>query len=302
VSDISEVSDTCYTRQEEALRHIQELDDTFIDLVTSMPTTLQFIFPTFCLLALLFGLPAPIAKLEADMVCITGGSFIMGCQSAQRDGECYDLEKPPHTVRVSDFSIGKYEVTQAQWRAVMGSDPPELYNKGCDECPVERVSWNDIQEFLKKLNAQTGKQYRLPTEAEWEYAARGGSRSQGFLYSGSNNLDEVGWYAGNAQQGNTHGAQKTTRPVGGKKPNELGLYDMSGNVREWCEDCWNVNYNDAPRDGSAWLQANGGDCSRRVLRGGAWDYVGAMNLRVSSRISNLASNRRDYEGFRLARD
>jgi formylglycine-generating enzyme len=152
------------------------------------------------------------------MVRVAGGTFTMGCESASRDGECYDSEKPPRTVRVSDFSIGKYEVTQAQWRAVMGSDPPELYNKGCDDCPVERVSWNDIQEFLRKLNELTGKRYRLPTEAEWEYAARGGSQSRGYLYSGSNNIGEVAWYDGNAKQGNTHGAQKTTRPVGQKKP------------------------------------------------------------------------------------
>jgi formylglycine-generating enzyme len=155
------------------------------------------------------------------MVRITGAAFIMGCKSG-RDTDCNDSEKPAHEVRLRDFYIGRYEVTQAQWRAVMGIDPPLLYNKGCDQCPVERVSWDDIQTFLKKLNILTGKRYRLPTEAEWEYAARGGNLSKGYLYSGSNTMGEVAWYDANAKLGNTNGAQKTTRPVGTKKPNELG--------------------------------------------------------------------------------
>lgn len=245
-------------------------------------------------------LSSPLQKLEADMVRVAGGSFTMGCQSAQRDGECYDWEKPPRTVRVRDFSIGRYEVTQAQWRAVMGSDPPKLYNKGCDECPVEQVSWNDIKDFLTKLNTLTGKRYRLPTEAEWEYAARGGSQSQsrGFLYSGSNTIDEVAWYEGNYKSGNTFGSQKTTRPVGTKKANELGLYDMSGNVWEWCEDDWHENYNGAPTDGSAWVNSPRG--GSRVLRGGGWS-LGAWYCRVAFRVNYYFPSRgSDSYGFRLA--
>ncbi len=234
-------------------------------------------------------LPAAIQKLEADMVSVAGGSFTMGCKDAQRDGSCEDDEKPAHTVRVSDFSIGKYEVTQAQWRAVMGSDPSELYNKGCDQCPVERVSWNDIQDFLKKLNAQTGKRYRLPTEAEWEYAARGGNQSRGYLYSGSNTIDEVAWYDDNSG-GNT-------RPVGGKKHNELGLYDMSGNVWEWCEDDWHSNYNGAPTDGRAWVDSS--RASNRVNRGGGWISV-ARYCRAALRDSNTPTFRSYSLGFRLA--
>jgi len=243
---------------------------------------------------------APIQKLETNMARITGGSFTMGCKDTTRDGDCDDDEKPPHEVRVRDFYISRYEVTQAQWRAVMGSDPPKLHNKGCDECPVERVSWNDIKEFLKKLNTLTGKQYRLPTEAEWEYAARGGAQSRGYLYSGSNTIDEVAWYDENYANGNTFGEQKTTRPVGGKKPNELGLYDMSGNVWECVADCWHKNYEEAPKDGTAWLEANGGNCSGRVVRGGSW-YNYDYNCRVSIRSISYADLRDFSIGFRLAR-
>lgn len=244
-------------------------------------------------------LPAPLQKLETDMVRVAGGSFTMGCQDAQRDGSCYDDEKPPREVQVPAFSIGKFEVTQAQWRAVMGSDPPELYNKGCDQCPVERVSWNDIQEFLTRLNNLMGKRYRLPSEAEWEYAARGGSQSRGYLYSGSNTIDEVAWYYGNAKQGNTHGEQKTTRPVGGKKPNELGLYDMSGNVGEWCEDDWHSNYNGAPADGRAWVDSRRG--SSRVCRGGSWLFVPRL-CRAAGRGGWNPAGRVSDLGFRLARN
>jgi formylglycine-generating enzyme required for sulfatase activity len=172
-----------------------------------------------------------------------------------------------------------------------------LYNKGCDQCPVERVSWNDIQDFLKKLNGLTGKRYRLPTEAEWEYAARGGNQSRDFLYSGSNNIDEAAWYDSNAKSGNTYGEQKTTRPVGGKKANELGLYDMSGNVWEWCEDDWHGNYQGAPTDGRAWVDSPRG--SYRVGRGGSGtDRAGYC--RAANRTYNAPAGRGTFVGFRLA--
>ncbi len=228
-------------------------------------------------------------KLGLDMVRISSGSFIMGCQDAKRDGDCDDDEKPPHTVRVQDFSIGRYEVTQAQWRAVMEGESAPSYNKGCDECPVEQVSWNDIQEFLKNLNALTGKRYRLPTEAEWEYAARGGSQSLGFSYSGSNNIDEVAWYGSNS------GGK--TRPIGGKKPNELGLYDMSGNVWEWVEDDWHDNYSGAPTDGRAWVDSP--RASNRIYRGGGW-YSGAKHCRAALRTGNTPPRDGYGVGFRLA--
>lgn len=171
---------------------------------------------------------------------------------------------------VGDFCIGKYQVTQKQWKKVMGNNPS--YFKG-NNLPVESVSWNDVQEFLKKLNDRyPGKNYRLPTEAEWEYAARGGNQSKGYEYSGSNNIKDVAWFDRNS--GNR------THPVGALKPNELGLYDMTGNVWEWCED-WYLND------------------SYRVMHGGSW-YDYALTCRVAYR-SNYGPDYRDINvGFRLA--
>ncbi|WP_052324551.1 SUMF1/EgtB/PvdO family nonheme iron enzyme [Haliscomenobacter hydrossis] len=222
---------------------------------------------------------------EYGLVLVKGGTFTMGCTSEQ-GSDCYDWEKPAHQVRVNDFHIGKYEVTQAQWRKVMGSDPPNLNFKGCDQCPVERVSWEDIQEFLRKLNAQTGKKYRLPTEAEWEYAARGGNQNNSYKYAGSNTLSEVAWFTDNSDS--------KTHPVGTKKANELGLYDMSGNVWEWCQD-WYGGY-------SSNIQTNptgAGSGFNRVFRGGGWSY-GARNCRVSDRGNYTPTDRFYNLGFRLA--
>jgi sulfatase modifying factor 1 len=238
-------------------------------------------------------LPASIQKLEANMLPVIGGNFTMGCKNTQRDGDCVYWEKPSHSVKVSDFYISKYEVTQVQWRTVMGSDPS--YNKGCDECPVESVSWNDIQNFLKKLNALTNKRYRLPTEAEWEYAARDGAQSRGYLYSGSNALSDVGWYDRNSGD--------KTYPVGGKNPNELGLYDMSGNVWEWCEDCWHDSYKNAPTVGIAWLQENSGDCRRRIIRGGSYvDEPLLTNIHCAARNGYDIDERTSFIGFRISLD
>ena len=227
--------------------------------------------------------------LMGTMVHVKGGTFTMGCKDG-RDTECYGDEKPAHTVRLNDFYIGETEVTQKQWRAVMGSDPSNLGFPGCDDCPVENVSWNDIQDFISKLNARSGSgRYRLPTEAEWEYAARGGAYSRNYAYAGSNDADRVAWYNSNSG--------KKTRPVKGKDPNKLGLYDMSGNVWEWCADCWHDTYEGHPTDGSAWTS---GSCDRRVLRGGSWGN-NDWNVRVSDRSYSGPDSRYDFGGFRLAR-
>jgi sulfatase modifying factor 1 len=218
-----------------------------------------------------------------EMVDVKGGAFIMGCTSEQSD--CQDDEKPARKVTVSSFSIGKYEVTQAQWRAVMGDNPSHFL--GCDRCPVEQVSWDDVQKFISKLNQLTGKEYRLPTEAEWEYAARGGSQSKGYQYSGSNNIDSVAWY-GDESDGKTH-------TVGSKSPNELGIYDMTGNVWEWCMDIYRpspsiISISGDPKDASS-----GSD---RVLRGGSWNGD-AKYCRVAIRRNNTPSYRLINYGFRL---
>jgi len=232
-------------------------------------------------------LSPPKDPFAGDMIFVEGGTFTMGCSSLF-DINCQAEEFPPHSKTVNSFYISKYEVTQAQWRAVMGSDSPELYNRGCDQCPVERVSWNEIPEFLSKLNHKTDKKYRLPTEAEWEFAAGGGNKSNGFKYSGSNDIDKVAWYKDNNKP-NSYGTENTTHPVGTKAPNELGLYDMSGNVWEWCQD-WFKGY-----PGSSGVNDYTG--SRSVLRGGGW-YTSSQGCRVVHRY-NTPEDRSNDLGFRL---
>jgi formylglycine-generating enzyme len=227
-------------------------------------------------------------KPSENMILIKGGTFTMGCTSEQ-ESDCYANEKPAHQVTIGDFYLNKYEVTQKQWREVMGSDPPYLNFKGCDQCPVESVSWEDVQMFLSKLNAQTGKKYRLPTEAEWEYAARGGKLSRHYKYSGSNDVDEVAWYANDD-------LNLTIHPVGQKKANELGLYDMSGNVYEWCQD-W-----DGPYSSNKQTNPKGADLgSFRIYRGGGWNNrKGVKFCRVSYRSSDWSRLGYFNLGFRLA--
>ena len=217
------------------------------------------------------------------MKYVEGGTFQMGATSEQ-GSDANDNEKPVHSVTLSGYWIGETEVTQELWQAVMGSNPS--YFSGTN-LPVEKVSWNDIvNDFLPKLNNLTGKQFRLPTEAEWEYAARGGKASQGYKYAGSNTIGDVAWYTDNSSS-KTH-AVKT------KLPNELGLYDMSGNVYEWCSD-WYGNYS----SGSQTNPQGPSSGSYRVLRGGSWD---SSACRVSFRVSFLPVDPGigiDGFGFRL---
>ena len=228
-------------------------------------------------------IPKPNLSLpEIEMVYVPGGMFTMGATSEQ-ESDAYDDEKPAHSVTLSGYYIGKYEVTQAQWKAVMGSNPSHF--KG-DNLPVELVSWDDVQTFIKKLNQMTGKSYRLPTEAEWEYAARGGSNSSGYKYSGSDNIHSVAWYSVNSDD--------TTHPVGRNTPNELGIYDMSGNVYEWCHD-WSGSYSSASQRNPQG-PASG---SFHVYRGGGWSHYD-RDCRVSRRSYGKPDSRFDYLGFRLA--
>lgn len=213
---------------------------------------------------------ATVNGVDFKMIKVEGGTFTMG------EG------KKAHEVTLSEYYIGEFEVTQELWEAVMGSNPS--YFKG-GILPVEYVSWNDCQAFINKLNRLTGKTFRLPTEAQWEYAARGGSKSKGYKYSGSNNRDEVAWYSG-----------RNTRPVGTKSPNELGIYDMSGNVWEWCND-WHGRYSSDPQTDPQGPSSG----SSRVLRGGSW-YIGAGYCHVSDRSycnPDRMGNCHDF-GFRLA--
>ena len=219
--------------------------------------------------------------ISIDMVRVEAGTFTMGATAEMKNTE--DSEKPTHRVTLTnDYYIGKYEVTQALWQAVMGDDPS--YFKG-DNLPVEAVTWDDCQEFIGKLNRITGKTFRLPTEAEWEYAARGGNKSRGYQYSGSNNPSNVAWYDDNSGD--------KTHAVGTKQPNELGIYDMSGNVWEWCQD-WYETYSSSSQVNPT--GANSGSC--RVVRGVSW-YNNARNCRLSLRGSNTPDFRSSNLGLRL---
>jgi formylglycine-generating enzyme required for sulfatase activity len=260
-----------------------------------------------------------------EMVFVKGGTFAMGC-TAEQGSDCRPNEYPPHNVTVSDFYIGKYVVTQELWKAVMSINPSTFRG---DNLPVESVSWNDAQEFISKLNSITGLNYRLPTEAEWEYAARGGEESRGYRYSGSNNIDDVAWWARSGGK---------TRPVGLKQPNELGIYDMSGNVGEWV-DGWFVPYTSEPKTnpvGSLEGSTAEADSIRRSLacsycrpynpgayrvsRGGSWIHTDwacrtffrdvftpacglhwlSNEQELKAAIANLPNHRRSSTGFRLA--
>jgi formylglycine-generating enzyme required for sulfatase activity len=277
------------------------------------------------LMGLVFNALPANAETNVEMVRIPAGSFVMGAKPITRDAArleeispqglvvlkqmlrrldaangskpnevINEQEMPQHKVKIKAFEIGKYEVTQAQWQAIMGAESPLFYQpndnpsyfKNCgDTCPVENVSWNDIQKFIEKLNAKTGKTYRLPSEAEWEYACRAGKSTK---YCGGNNADTVAWHDGNSD--------RKTHPVGKKQPNGFGLYDMSGNVREWVQDGYHDNYNGAPSNGAAW-----GGGQFKVLRGGSSGFEKRSDLRAAARGHSDPSDQGEYIGFRLAR-
>jgi formylglycine-generating enzyme len=229
---------------------------------------------------------AAYAAPEIEMVFVKGGCFQMG----DTFGDGGSDEKPVHEVCVKDFYIGKYVVTQGQWQAVMGNNPS--YFKGCgNNCSVENVSWDDAQEFIQKLKEMTGKKYRLPSEAEWEYAARSGGKKE--QWAGTSSLDELkdyAWYSDNSG--------KKTHPVGQKKPNGLGIYDMSGNVWEWVSDYYDEKYYErSPKDNPLGPLSGSG----KVLRGGSW-FTDSFpsRVRASIRYMREPSRRQSVDGFRLA--
>lgn len=215
-----------------------------------------------------------------QMVEVEGGTFLMGATSEQEKPK--RDEKPVHVVSLRRYYIGQTEVTQALWQTVMGNNPSDFTGS---RKPVENVSWDDCQKFISKLNSLTGKHFRLPTEAEWEYASRGGNKSQCYVYSGSNNLDDVAWYADNSND--------VTHDVGTKQGNELGIFDMSGNVLEWCSD-WYGDYSDKakrnPRGAKKGLY--------RVVRGGSW--LNKVDHCRSSYRNCMSSDERNANlGFRI---
>ena len=224
-----------------------------------------------------------VKDITFTMVYVEGGTFTMGA-TREQGSVAFNDEKPSHSVTLSSYHIGETEVTQALWQAVMGSNPSEF--TGDSRRPVEQVSWEDCQRFISRLNSLTGQHFRLPTEAQWEYAARGGSKSRGYKYSGSNDVGSVAWYDDNSSS--------TTHPVKTKSPNELGLYDMSGNVWEWCQD-WYGSYS----SGSQTNPTGASSGSGRVSRGGSWLYV-AWGCRVSNRCNGTPSGRGGNLGLRLA--
>ena len=224
--------------------------------------------------------PGPVYSRVGRLIEIPAGSFQMG--NAGGDVS----EKPVHNVRINGFRLGETEVTQQQWQTVMGSSPS--YFKGCDDCPVDSVSWNDVQTFLKKLNAQTGLRFRLPTEAEWEYACRSAGKDE--KYCGGDDANRLAWYGENSVE--------KTHPVAQKQANGLGLHDMSGNVWEWTQDCWHDSYHGAPSDGRAWDKGN---CAQRILRGGSWIGV-AGGLSSTGRFGTAVTNGSRNFGLRVAQD
>lgn len=214
------------------------------------------------------------------MVQVKGGTFTMGSNIGEKN------ERPEHTVQLADFSICAYEVTQQQWMLVMKTNPSG--STICDSCPVEEVTPEQVDTFIERLNALSGRRYRLPTEAEWEYAARGGNQSKGYYYPGGDSLFALGWTRDNAG-GKTH-------PVGQKQPNELGLYDMAGNVWELCRDWWNPGYY---KKTPAKAPCNSSKAIFRVTRGGSW-RSGPERCYSTARNRNVPDHHKQNMGFRLA--
>jgi len=228
-----------------------------------------------------------INEVPIELIFVKGGNFLMGSNNFNKDNQ------PVHKVTLNNFHISKYPVTQLLWKTVMGNNPSFFNN--FNNYPVDNINWFDTQEFIKKLNSITGKNYRLPTEAEWEYAAKGGNKSKGFKYAGSNNNDNVAWYDNNSYDVGKANSNYGTHAVGEKKPNELDIFDMSGNVQEWCNDRYNQSY----YDNSIQVNPKGPSLDfYRVLRGGSWSSkINYCNVAV--RNSSFPNAKLINTGFRL---
>ena len=222
-----------------------------------------------------------------EMVAMQGGTFLMGSPLGAPSMPSRSAEAPQHSVQIKAFSIGKIEVTQAQWHYIVGSDISAFKGR---RLPVESISVDDVQEFLTKLSKKTGRNYRLPTEAEWEFAARCGNAAAYGFGDKAEDLVKYAWFDTNANE--------KTHEAASKLPNACGLYDMHGNVQEWTEDCWTNDYGNAPNDGRAVVT---GLCSQRVVRGGTW-YDPADKLRSGSRQPHGYALRSRFTGFRVVRD
>ncbi|MCB0598210.1 MAG: formylglycine-generating enzyme family protein [Lewinellaceae bacterium] len=228
------------------------------------------------------------STLSFDMIQVEGGSFWMGNDKSE---EALDREQPAHEVKLESFYIAKYPVTQSLWKTIMGAENNPSAFKG-DERPVENISREDALAFISQLNQLANQTYRLPSEAEWEYAARGGQQSRGYKYAGSDNIEEVGWYSKNSDG--------ESKPVGLKKSNELGLFDMSGNVYEWCLDWFGDSYyQECLERGTANNPIGPATGTYRIFRGGCWNY-GAERCRVAYRHHDRPWRGYPYLGFRLA--
>ena len=258
-----------------------------------------------------------------ETILIQGDTFTMGCTPEQAEF-CSDNEKPTHTVKVETFYMGKYEVTNEEFVAFLNEKGNQeeggtqwvnlsggisgieqvkdkfRVKKGLEKHPMIYVSWFGAKAYCQWLKEKTGQDWRLPSEAEWEFAARGGRESQQYIYAGSNTIDQVVWYRKNSFDLGENHPDYGPHPVGQKTPNELGIYDMSGNVYEWTEDCWHENYVNAPSTGIPWLAADKGDCSIRVLRGGSWNDYDRL-CRISLRLRIDSDYRNNSIGFRLSR-
>lgn len=254
-------------------------DDAYTDIVRGIKRSVKDIRTRRQKAAKIAGLPISIQNLLRNMVYVQGGTFQMGSDD-------YDYTQPIHTVTLDSFRIGKYPITQAQYQVIMGRNPS--YFKGNDQRPVEYVSWHSTQDFIERLNEMTDGNFRLPTEAEWEFAARGGIKSKGFKYAGSNNINEVAWYIENSSNKGKNNHYSGTHPVGLKAPNELGIYDISGNVCEWCQDCWH-SYDDEPEQSPI--------VTDHLLRGGSC-YDIMEECQVYNR--QFSDNEDNYTGFRIA--